>query len=294
MKKKLAWSVIVGCFGILMPLISYSQDLIVTHDNDSLNVSIEKVKSYGIQFLFYDSTEVKQSFIPIAQIKTYKWDYFKTSDIPMGYQIGSSYPKWCISAGGGYSYRLAKIPENLSYDIEEYIKQLKSGYHLGGSVTYFPSEIFGFGIKSDVFFASNSMENVPYYLDNQFQGYTRIADDISMFYLGASFAMRWFNLVSKESVLFSFSIGYQNYKNDSFFIVPLQITGNTLGITTDLSYNFPISKELSLGIYLGIHAGSLTEIQVESAGYKETIEFDEGDFESLSRIDVGIQLSWIK
>ena len=52
-----------------------------------------------------------------------------------------------IGINGGYSYRTAKIAESVPDEFKEYVKGLKSGYHLDGDFTYYFSDKFGVGLK---------------------------------------------------------------------------------------------------------------------------------------------------
>src|SRR5690242_4723048 len=69
-------------------------------------------------------------------------------------------PKLRFSLQGGYSYRLAKVSDNVQPDFRSYVQKLKSGYHLGADGSFFINRTIGFGIKYSYFHASAEMDIV--------------------------------------------------------------------------------------------------------------------------------------
>ena len=137
----------------------FSQDLIVTNDGDSINCKITKVKKDNIYFTFKHKDEIRSTLLPISNIKTHQFAYFQTSEVPKEKVVGyENYQHFRIAINGGYSYQTAKVAESVPSDFKDYIRELKSGYHFGGDLTYYFTEPLGFGVKYYLFKSSNSIQ----------------------------------------------------------------------------------------------------------------------------------------
>ena len=270
----------------------YSQDLIVTNDGDSINCKITKVKTDNIYFTFKHKNEVRSTLLPVSSVKEHLFDFYQLSEVPKDKVIGyENYPHLRIAVSGGYSYMTAKVAETVPSDFKNYVKELKSGYHLGGDITYYFSEIFGAGGKYFVFKSSNSMDNI--YAENLVTGeitYGNMSDDLTTSFIGPMFSSRFLNHNKKNAFLMNASLGYLGYSNDKIFIDKYKITGGTMGMSLDLGYDIEFSEKLSLGFQLSFVSGTLFEYNVNDGVKTEKIKLNTGEYESLSRIDFSIGL----
>ena len=142
---------------ILIANTIYSQDLIVTNDGDSINCKITKVKTDNIYFTFKHKDEIRSTLLPKSSVKTHQFQYYQTSEVPKEKVVGyENYQHFRLAVNGGYSYQTAKVAENVPSDFKDYIKELKSGYHFGGDLTYYFTEPLGFGIKYYLFKSSKA------------------------------------------------------------------------------------------------------------------------------------------
>jgi hypothetical protein len=150
-------------------------------------------------------------------------------DLPIADQfeeIGSN--KWRLSASVGYGWRVANYDgakDNLmaygfsSSAVDDYIKDIKSGYKIAGQVHYMIWGNFGLGIDYSFFHASAGIAG--YVQDLQFYNshyvYLKVEDNVFTNYVGASvmsesrFGNDKFRLGSQ------YSLGYTMYREELLF-----------------------------------------------------------------------------
>lgn len=272
----------------------HSQDLIVTDKGDSINCKITKVKPDIVYFTFKYGNEVRSTLLPVSNIKAYQIDFYQTSEVPpekiAGYQ---NYQHFRLALNGGFSYETAKVSDKVPAEFEDYIKQLKSGYHLGGDFTYYFNEFLGAGVRYSVFKTKNSLENI--YLEDSYgnRTYGRLSDDLTISFIGPSFSSRFINR-KNNSFLMSVSLGYMDYKNNGFVINRYKMTGNTAGFAMDIGYDIRMSENLALGFQLSLLSGFLVKYDWQDATQKQTVNLEKGEYESLNRIDFSIGLRFNK
>ena len=63
---------------------------------------------------------------------------------------------------GGASYLLGKLPENINPSMEQYLKRLKTGHHIGCDFAYFFKSNVGVGVKYSLFNTRNKMGEIYY------------------------------------------------------------------------------------------------------------------------------------
>jgi hypothetical protein len=273
----------------------FSQDLIVTNDGDSINCKITKVKTDNIFFTFKHKDEIRSTLLPVSNIKTHQFDYFQTSEVPKDKIVGyANYQHFRIAINGGYSYQTAKVAESVPSDFKDYIRELKSGYHFGGDLTYYFTEPLGFGFKYYLFKSSNSLDNI--YLEDADgnRTYGKMSDDLTISFIGPTFSTRLLSHDKKNAFLMNLSLGYMGYSNDKVIIDKYKMTGSTMGLSFDIGYDIGLSENLSLGFQISFLTGTLFEYEWNDGTKTETIKLEKGEYESLNRIDFSVGLRFSK
>lgn len=270
--------------------------MIVTHEGDSLNCRITKVKPDYIYFVFKHQEEVRNTLMPVSQVKTHQLGYYQTPEIPKGRVLAHEvYPRFRAAVNGGYSYRIAKLADNTPSDFENYMKDLRSGGNYGIDVSYYFSEQMGVGLKYNAYRSKNEIGNV--YVTNNTDGSTRygtMSDNITVSFMGPSFCTRLMNMEKKNCWVMNFALGYMGYTNKARLIDPYKLTSSTLGFAWDIGYDFGISNELSIGIQLSYVGGSLSQYKITNGYRTETIKIEDSkNYENLNRFDfsVGLRLN---
>lgn len=272
-----------------------AQDLIVTAQDDSLNCIITKIKPSYIYFTFKHKDEIRNTLLPMSQVKFYQQDYYQTAEIQSGTAPSNSlYPHFRLAVNGGLSFRIAKIAPSVPSVFEEYMKDLKSGYYFGGDVSIYLSEQLGIGFKYSNFGSKNVITNVSVEYADGTTGHGKMSDDISIHFIGPLFSIRFFDAKKKNCFLTSIGLGYMGYVDDGVFINnAVTIKGNTLGMSLSLGYDIGLSKSVALGFQFTLEAGTLTQYQISDGNTTMKVELEESAYESLTRIDLSIGLRLI-
>jgi len=273
----------------------FSQDLIVTNDGDSINCKITKVKTDNIYFTFKHKDEIRSTLLPVSNIKTHQFDYFQTSEVPKEKVVGyENYQHFKIAINGGYSYQTAKVAESVPSDFKDYINELKSGYHFGGDLTYYFTEPLGFGFKYYLFKSSNSIDNIYLEDTDGNRTYGKMSDDLTISFIGPTFSTRLLSHDKKNAFLMNLSLGYMGYSNYKVIVDKYKMTGRTMGLSFDIGYDIGLSENLSLGFQISFLSGTLFEYDWNDGSTTETIDLEEGEYESLNRIDFSVGLRFSK
>lgn len=273
---------------------TFGQDLIVTTDNDSINCRIAKVSSDFIYFSILSEGEINNTLMPSENILVYTYAFFKESSVPPSSSpVDSNYPHFSVGINGGFSYMTAKISDQVPDDYADYIKDLKSGYHISAEASFFLSKIYGLGIYYSNFRTSNST-SITLEDDNGNLIHGELADRISVNYIGPIFTTRFLNKGNDGGFLLSLSLGYTGYKNNATYIENFDLTGNTVGFRFGMNYDIQIAESLLFSIGFSYTGGSLSKLNIKAPGLSQTIELEKGQYESVSHIDLSIGFKFVK
>ncbi|MDR1347133.1 MAG: autotransporter outer membrane beta-barrel domain-containing protein [Prevotellaceae bacterium] len=272
-----------------------AQDLIVTGEGDSLNCKITKVKTDNIYFTFKYKDEIRNTLLPVSQVKDYKINYYATAEVPTEQiKYREIYPHFRFALNGGWSYRTAKIVD-IQPDFKEYARDLKSGFHYNMDMFYYFTEMFGVGLKYNNALFSNEINNVQVTYDDGSTKYGKMSDNIQINFIGALFSGRFFNAKKKNCWLTDIGLGYLGYKDKITLVSDTQtLKGNTLGFYVSVGYDIGISKNFALGFQLSVVTGSLNQFKLTDGNRTETIKLEKDKYENLSRIDLSIGLRFNK
>ncbi|MFB6318315.1 hypothetical protein [Saccharicrinis sp. FJH54] len=284
-------SVLLYIFLVVSSFSLFSQDLIVTTDGDSLNCEITKVRPDFIYFTFNMKGENKKTLIARKEVADVKYNFHpveKTSE--SGYANKGSYDPLRIAIFGGYSYQTAKIADNVPTDFLPYMKKLKSGSNIGGDITYFISESVGFGFRLSQFKTSNSADIYVTGPDGS-RTYGEMSDNIRINYWGPTLTSRTYNRLQNNAFYSTLSLGYISYLDDYIMIDNYSIKGHTIGYLLEIGYDIDLSNNVALGFQLSFYAGNLFNINISDGNTITEVQFEAGEYESVSRIDftVGIR-----
>ena len=287
---------------IIICITTYSQDLIVTNENDSINCKITKIKRETAFFTFQTNDDFIRTMLPLSKINTYQYNYFPESEAPANINIDNiglpnldskDFPYLNISVIGGYSYLIGEISDDLSSELKDYIKELKSGYNFGADISYYFAESYGAGIKYNIFKTSNSIDG--FFEDengNQIPG--TFSESITTSYIGPSFSARIMDKKRKNVFYGDFSFGSVIYVNHATIPDDCKISGNTLGLSIGIGYNFNISKNFYLGIKASFLTATLKSYKINDGTSTEKVKLESGEYENLGRLDMSISLSFLK
>lgn len=202
--------------------------------------------------------------------------------------------KWELSVHGGWSYRTAKLSDQVQSDFVNYINELRSGYHVGGDLDFFWREDMAAGLKYSRFGAKASIGNVVG--TNPTTGETvqgSMSDDIAVNFIAPSFTYRYIFPNRKVALQAHYAIGYMSYINNSMVInEDIKITAHNFGVSLGAHLIVPLGQRLSLMGGVTVLGGYFSRFKVQNAnGVTQTIEAEEdGERENVSRIDLSAGL----
>ena len=127
---------IISVLLIISSMNLKAQDLIVTTSGDSLNCKITKQGDGFVYFRYLKENQVKATLLAVNKISSIKQAYYDAPAIPKNLAAlrNQDYSKWRYGFHAGYSYRTAKISDQLPADYREYVTKLKSGFVAGADV----------------------------------------------------------------------------------------------------------------------------------------------------------------
>ncbi|MBC7913707.1 MAG: hypothetical protein H7Y07_06250 [Pyrinomonadaceae bacterium] len=217
----------------------------------------------------------------------------KAPPITVKPKANTDYNRFTIGAHGGWSYMTAKISKQVPADFKQYIRELKSGYHFGGDVSYNWSEQMGAGLKYSNFRTQNMVQNITATDNTTGQTRTgRLQDDVSIHFIGPAYYNKFVSRNKKTVISSGLSIGYLSYKNNGVIIDNFILTGNTIGFAFDFGVDAMLSKELGLGFKFANTSGSLSELEKNDGRTTQSIKLKDDQRESISRIDLSIGLKY--
>ena len=200
-------------------------------------------------------------------------------------------PNWRIAFHGGVGYRLAKVADTGSADLNDYLKKLKLGYTYGGDITYFFSETLGAGIKVNDMHSSQKADVMVTYDDGS-KHVGRLSDAIDIMFVGPMLSYRSFNLSNRNAFYMNYAFGYVSYLDDAELMNKYSISGGTLGYMAEVGYDMAVSENLSFGLGASLFGGVLTSYTRTEAGKKENLKLDKESYEGLGYVSLSLGLRY--
>lgn len=263
---------------ILLPLLllyntAISQDLIITKAGDTIKCQITKTDQKNIYFRYLKNGGVQKAILPFSEVESYPHVNPGSGWVKSGFPPLQKHPHFRLSAGGGYSYRLAKVPDNAG-DFKGYLEKLKSGFNIQAEADYFIKKSYGIGLRYNFFRTKNYMDNVTFILEN---GHTfdtvvgNMGDDIRINYLGPVFYYRFYNRKESIAWLIGISLGYASFVNKGILLSEdLRFSGSTVGISAMFGADIFVMENLAIGLGLSFDIGTLTSLTTKYRGVTTT------------------------
>lgn len=247
----------------------YAQDLIVTTAGDSIPCKITREQGGYVYFTYKKLGVPAKTLMAASSIASKRTDFY---DTPVEVVSKPTFSRWQYRFQGGYSRRIARTSDQVPSGARSYINKMKSGYTLGGDIHYFISEPFGLGVK---------------YNHSHYQYKTTgFEDKVNLNYFAVS-GLNRFILRTGSEVYMGGNIGYQAYKDQvSANGAPVGITGGTAGVGLEVGYGMRMSHGSKLYLNLSLLSGTITKVNVESGGRKETVKLEKEEYESLARLEL--------
>ena len=285
----------IGIFFIISEI--QSQDLIVTNSGDSINCTITKITKDYIYFTFKHNTEVRNTLLPVDQVKVQQKKYFSEPEIPANYVFKAKYPHFRVAIDGGWQYRLAKLASGMDVFWQEHYKKMKSGFHYDVQAAYFFADNHGIEVMFSQQFFDNTMRNVILFDEEGNAIASGILKEKNRFnYAGANYVVRFFNSKKKNYFLMTFGLGYLGYIDKLFFNNNeySKITATTLGGNFGLGYDIGISENFGIGFKLSFMGGTFRNYKQTLNGITTNETTTEKTSEGLGTIKLSVGLRFNK
>lgn len=275
--------IFLGCSKFLS-----AQDLIVTTKNDSIKCRILKD---DFNFIYYTLPTGDSSKIKAAEVSKVRKNYILKSSISPLILTPDKLPNlnngsYRMYVSAGYSHLSAKTLGNGNADIDKQIKALKSGYHYSIGGYYYGKKNLGIGLRYLGFKSSNKQENIAFTDTNNTIIYGELSDKISTNFYAISFGGKapFFN--EKMDLLLGLSVGYLQYKNNSVYLNPMEITGNTIGYLYEIGFDYKFNEHFAAGIEFNVFQATMKEYTYDTGVSTFTKKLEEKDYENIARIEV--------
>lgn len=280
---KAGFILLAFAFIILFSANLFSQDLIVTNDNDSIRC---KLKGVSGNYMLYDSTSQDGTFaskISLGQMKSFRYGYYRESKGKVPYSGSKEMvSRFRIGINGGFSYRTAPVGDDIySPSLKKYMESLRWGYNYGVDCAYFFIDYFGIGFRASQFNTGKKETESG-----------TIQDNIKISLIGPELCTRLVSKNHRNSLLAVVTMGYSSYHDDAYYNTPVTFKGGTFGLGMDLGYDIGFSRNWALGFQVSAMLASLMSMDVIQGGDKQHIEFKNGSYESLARIDLSAGLRY--
>jgi hypothetical protein len=205
----------------------------------------------------------------------------------------TTFSKFRLGVSGGLSFLLAKINDQVPAESKDYVRGLKSGAHFSVDASYFWRQQIGLGLKYINFNSKN--EGKVFADDGSGFGPSlqNVEDNITTQFIGPILYSRYYSKNRKIELITGFGLGYLDYRDiGKLMNTDITIKGGTVGVNMDFSADFYLSKNLSFGLGIGLVGGTLRKYDMQIGNMTQTVELEEGNYESLTRLDIFTGLRW--
>lgn len=272
-----------------------AQDLILTTSGDSIRCTIHNVGPHRLYFMVRDNGHVRRENIGLEQVAMYKregyYPVIRGKDaVDVGARpTGRGKGRWMMTFAGGFSRRIAEIPDDLDAEFRDHLEAQLNGLHLMAALHYSIREEVALGIVYDGFFnAKHSMGITARTLDGTMVTGT-FAEDARLRWIPFTLLYRPVS-PSKTSFVGWLGVGPVFYTNHATIINKVTITGTTAAYGGSIGVDHRLSKLLSLGVHLTCMKGSINRFEVDFGSTKATVHLPENVSESVNRLDLGLVL----
>ena len=292
MKNKL--TAVMFFFG-LIPAV-FSQDKIITINNDTIDCKINKVSRNTIYFDLNTLGVKSSGEMPLNMVSGYIVAEKTSSEVQTNTNTGSDNRfRFGLSGGAGYllgSTQNAEdqmVNQGFTFDqAESYYNDMKLGISASADIYLLIPPDYGVGIKYKFFYNSASTEGFIDPQDGVHLYYTTYRENICVNFAGISFFYQQF-IGSQKSLILnsSISLGLTTYRDEAEYLHGYYLlTGKNVGAELGIGLEYFLTSRISLGADLSAFYSSIRKVKITDGTTSSTIELDKENYENLSRIDL--------
>ena len=262
---------------------AFSQDLIVTLENDSITCKITQITSDNIYFTFLVGDGIKKNILPKEMVKSYHYGYYTDS------KKEKDFSTYRIALQGGFSYLLEKIDPDLEQVWIDLNKKLKKGFNATAAISYYFTPYIGVGLNGSFFSSKASMTGLYWILEDGTQGENfDLTEKIKFYYIAPHFAGRLPVMDNKGTVIMNASVGFAYYHDKVLMSTTFDVKKPTIASGIDIGYDFNIGESFAIGVMASF---LICVFKIEEALVQNKVmKLEEPVKNNMSRIDLTIGL----
>jgi hypothetical protein len=296
MKKNLLFAILL--IGLLPK--GYSQDKIITMNNDTIDCKINRISHNTIFFDVTTRGVITSGKLTLNNVSNYIISVKTTPEVPKSVNT-NSFERLRFGTNGGLGYLVSSskaaeedmvsqgfTPENA----KSYYRDLKSGLYANADLIWMITPDYGAGIKYKFFDTSARTEGFVDPQDGVNLYYTTYKEHIYVNYLGAEILFQQFVGNQKSFKLNSgYSIGLASYRNEAEYLNGYYLlTGKNIGMDIGLGLEYYLTRYLSVGADLSVFYSSIHKMKVTDGSNTTTINLEKDNYENLTRLNLSLGL----
>ena len=281
MKNSLKIISVLGC--LLLSTQLFSQDYIVTWNNDTINCRIIDIEKNHLRFQTTKDGKETVNYIKMENILSFKANEHITNRIKEynnKQQVIEEMPVLesdkeeitsdkaykeltRIALGGGYSKRLGKVMKTGVKELDQLSKDARNGFALEVDLAYYPrfreTNSINYGVALNFSYVNSSANAENFYIIDPQTNKEKYVHDYkekqNIFYVGPSFSMLW----DYNEWMFTGNIGL----GVGYYINHFTTNGSRDELTStfvssliSFSGEYKVSSQLGLGLKLSLSGGS--------------------------------------
>lgn len=275
---------------------AFSQDKIITINNDTIDCKINKVSRSTIWFELNTLGVKSSGEMPLNMVTGYFVAKETGPEASKKTDSGSVHRfRFGLSGGAGYLIGSTQNAEDqmvsqgfTTEQAESYYNDMKLGVSAIADLYFLIPSNYGIGIKYKLFSNSSSTEGFIDPQDGVHLYYTTYKEKIYVNFAGASFFYQETIGSQKSFVLSSsLSFGLTTYRDEAEYLHGYYLlTGKNAGMDLGIGLEYFLTSRISLGADLSLFYSSIRKIKITDGATTSTIELDKENYENLSRIDL--------
>ena len=266
------------------------KDYVVVKEGDTVPCSIVDENKASLSFIYERNGVKRYANMPKSSVLA----YHIADPIALAEAIAERKKKDFnvrIGLQGGYGFRTAKLPSNISNDYLDYLRKLTRGPVLGANVRFNITNGFTLGVHYDRFSKGVQAEGYLYDEDgNYYEG--SISNFHTINFVAGSFGLMALSLNKKHCTYYDLLFGYMDYKDKAEeFGSKYTLSGNSIGFGFSLGYDYLLTKHIAIGAEVSYILGALSKIKYEEGLYTEEIDLGSSR-EGLQRVNLKAGISY--
>ncbi len=269
----------------------FSQDLIITTTNDSINCKI--ISQEGTFTLYKINTASGQQSRAIKNTSVLKvqQNYFNLSITNINSIPKKPVKETSFNAGIGYTMLFKTFDADDDPDFKEFYRDLSNAISFHAEIQHSFNEKIGLSIRYDYFKSSAEMNDYKYVY--QFQTYYMdILEEVSIHTLSPGLYYK-IPLIDDMNIKL-FGAYDHNFYDDAVKInsTTFDVFGNKSGLALGIGYENIISKNIGLSFQIKYRASKLNKVtSVNGSGSGTDIELYGLDRININRLTLGLNIS---